>query len=164
MQLRAELEPQMEVAKSRYYKILDLITRYEEYVDEFGDDDNEEYLSIEGRMHRMTGKDMSRYNFYQTWEEEAAEVLAFRISLPDPLKVEDITSDELREIITRIREYVYPDQGAELPSFEDMFSLYLDDYYHGLLKLNFEKYKRDYFNRQRDGKEYTIDQIMEQLQ
>ncbi len=160
MKLRAEIEPKMAIAEKHYQTILDIICEYENYVDENGDEDNEQYKKIETRIGKLTGKDMSRYNLYETWESEGSEVLSFRIGLPDPEKVDNITDDEIREVVTRIRTFDYPEK---VESFEDAFGMYLDHYYHSFLKLNCRKYNYAYFICQKDGSEFSIEQIVEKL-
>lgn len=160
MQLRKEIEPRMDIAESLYPKVLELIEDYEVYVDENGDDDNKVYKRVEGLLQQMTGKDMSAYNFYETWEGEGAEVTAFRISLPDPVRVEKINDEELYEIIRRTKE---PDYLAEGETFSGLFSIYLDSYYHSFLKLHFKKYDYKYFIRQKDGSFLTVEEIAQKI-
>ena len=100
--MRKELEPKMETAKKLYPEIIKLIEEYTEYCDENGDEENIEYKKLENKLHEITGKDISQYNLWEYWEEEGLEVLSFRIALPEPIIVNDITKDELAEIVKRI--------------------------------------------------------------
>ncbi|MDU1890495.1 MAG: hypothetical protein E6767_07360 [Dysgonomonas sp.] len=151
----------MNIAESLYPKVLKIIEDYEEFVDENGDEDDSEYQRISNLLHEMTGKDMTRYNLYETWEAEGPEVLSFRISLPDPILVNDITDGELIEILKRIKKGGYP--TGEEESFRDIFGFYLDDYYHSFLKLNFKKYDYKYFIGQKDGKFFTVEEIAQKI-
>lgn len=162
--LRKEIEPQLEIAESRYQEILDLILAYTDYCDENGDEDNSEYEKLESKLHEMTGKDMSQFNLWEWWEEEGAEVLSFRIALPDPTKVNDITKEELTEIVKRAKNL---DLDENEESFKGQFGYYLEDYYNDFLELNFKSFKHDLFHRQKDKNgnyfEYSASEIVEKL-
>jgi len=162
--MRKQLEPNWEAAEKLYPAIKTLIEKYTAYCDENGDEDSAEYKKLENELHEMTGKDMSEYNLWEWWEGEGLEVLSFRIALPEPGFVQDISKDELLEIVNKIKTGT---QGIGEDNFESDFSIYVDDYYHKLLKHNFKKYKYEYFNRQkgRDGKyfEYSAEEIAEKI-
>ncbi len=162
--LRKEIEPQLEIAESRYQGILDSILAYTDYCDEHGDEEGVEYQKLEEKLHQLTGKDMSEFNLWEWWEEEGAEVLSFRIALPDPVKVDEITKEELTEIVRRIKTF---DENADKNSFKGQFHYHLHDYYYDFLELNFESYEEDLFHRHKDKNgnyfEYSVDEIVEKL-
>ncbi len=99
---------------------------------------------------------MSQFNLWEWWESEGAEVLAFKIALPNPVIVENITEEELTEIVTKRLEW-FDDWMLKKDtdeSFKTQFTPYLEDYYHNFLKLNFKK-TYDYqkiFGPQKDKK------------
>lgn len=161
MELRAEIKPRMDIAETRYQTIFDYIVGYENYVDENGDEENAEYIRIENEIHKITGKDMSRYNLWETWEAEGPEVLAFRISLPDPVKIDDLTKEEIQEIVTKIQ--TFDPSKVEEDSFEGQFSYYISDYYHAFLKLNCKKYNYSNFLKQKNGTILSIEEIVDKL-
>lgn len=166
--MRTAIAPNFEIAEKRYPEILKRILAYTAYCDEHGDEDNLAYEKLEIELHELTGKEMSRFNLSEWWEEEGVEVLAFKIALPDPQKVNDLTREELAAIIRRIKTDNYPKNNTTEPCFSDVFSLYLDTcYYHPFLALNFEKYNHRYFQRNKDKKgcyfEYTSDEIVDLL-
>lgn len=99
MNLRNTIEPQFDIAEKLYPEVLKPIMDYTDFCNENGDENNEEYKKLEATFHGMTGKDMLRFDLWEWWEGEGAEVLAFRISLPDPIKIGDISKDELFEIV-----------------------------------------------------------------
>jgi hypothetical protein len=141
MELRPEIEPRLDIAEKLYTEILDQILRYTAFVDNHGDDSFLEYENVLARLSSLTNKDISKYNISEYWEGEGAEVLAFRIGLPDPLTVDNITKGELIEIVRRIEHLEeQPNKEWEELTFKEKFSLYLDDYYHNFLKLNFKAY------------------------
>ncbi|WP_412850452.1 hypothetical protein ACL0VS_15545 [Chryseobacterium sp. PMSZPI] len=135
MELRPYIEPNLETAKKRYPEILKLILDYTAHVDLSGDEDSTAYQKLQSTLHQITQKDISQFNM-EWWEEEGAEVLAFRIALPDPEKVNHLTPEELEEIIFRIENPVIINKDWEEQTFEEQFSLYLDEYYRRFLQLN----------------------------
>ncbi|ROI03831.1 hypothetical protein EGI16_10280 [Chryseobacterium sp. G0240] len=135
MELRPDIEPDLKTAASRYPEILKLILDYTAHVDLAGDENLIAYQKLESSLQQLTQKDISQFNM-EWWEEEGAEVLAFRIALPDPVKLNDLTPEELEEITFRIENPVIINKDWEEQTFEEQFSLYLDDYYRQFLKLN----------------------------
>jgi len=163
MELRTELEPQLEIAEKRYPGILNLILEYTEFMDENGDEDGEGSKILAQKLHLLTNKELSKFNLWEYWEEEGAEVLAFRISLPDPLKSDQFSKEELLEVIRRLKTF----EATTGEGFKERFKYYLADYYHQLLALNFKKYTYTLFNRQKDKKgnyfEYSVEEIGEKI-
>ncbi|NQX39955.1 hypothetical protein SAMN05421820_106357 [Pedobacter steynii] len=163
MELRIELAPQLEIAEQRYPEILNLILEYTKFIDENGDEDGKEYENLIHKLHLLTNKELSKFNLWEYWEEEGAEVLAFRISLPDPLKSDQFSKEELTEVIRRLKTF----EAGTAEGFKEHFKYYLADYYHQLLALNFKKYTYQLFNRQKDKKgnyfEYSVEEISEKI-
>lgn len=154
MELRKEIEAQFDIAEKRYPEILKSITDYAEFCDENGDEGNIEYEKLENKLHKLTRKDISKFNLWEWWEEEGAEVLAFRIALPNPIRVDNVTKEELSEIV---RNRIECNKESKLKndiegqSFNEQFRFYMDQYYHEFLKINFKTY--DYkriFGQQKD--------------
>ncbi|CAA9200048.1 hypothetical protein FLA105534_02944 [Flavobacterium bizetiae] len=142
MQLRKEIEPQLDIAEKFYSEILKSITDYTNFCDKNGDEENIEYQKLEDKLHKLTGKDITQFNLWEWWEDEGVEVLSFRIALPAPPKVENITKAELSEIVCNRLECFdnWPtnrDQNDR--SFEAQFFPYLDTYYHDFLRINFKR-------------------------
>jgi hypothetical protein len=163
--MRRELEPNIGKAKKLYPQIVGLIEKYTEYCDENGDEEDIEYKKVELKLHEITGKDISQYNLFEYWEEEGLEVLSFRISLPEPNIINNITEEELTEIINILKDDDFEDKNGN--DFAEEFKYYLDKYYHRLLEINFRNYKYEYFNRQKDknGKyfEYSVEEIVKKI-
>jgi hypothetical protein len=165
MNLRNELEPKLEIAEKYYPRVLDLILKYTEYCDDNNDEEFIEYKKLGNALQSFTGKDISKYNLWEWWEEEGAEVLAFRISLPEAEIIENISREELSEIIKRITSFEEPDENDN--SFKSQFHYYLNDYYHDLLKINFKNYQADLFDRQKDNNgnyyEYSNEELTKRI-
>ncbi|MGN7811211.1 hypothetical protein [Flavobacterium sp. 22076] len=141
MELRKEIEPQLEIAEKLYPEILKSIIDYTDFVDENGDEEEIEYQKLEDKLHQLTGKDMSQFNLWEWWEGEGAEVLSFRIALPAPIKVENITKEELTEIVSKRIKWFdeWMKKKDTDQSFKTQFTPHLEGYYHDFLKLNFKK-------------------------
>jgi len=163
--MRNILEPDWDTAERLYPIVKTLIEEYANFCDENGDEELVEYKNLEGKLHELTGKEMSRYNLAEWWEGEGLEVLSFRISLPEPEIVQDISKEELLAIVKRLKPDDFQQNDGD--SFKDIFGYHADAFYHELLKRNFKKYKPEYFNRQKgkDGKyfEYSAEEIAEKI-
>ncbi|AZA76645.1 hypothetical protein EG347_03480 [Chryseobacterium sp. G0186] len=168
MILRREIEPDIETTENRYSEILRLILEYTDLCDHNGDEDSSGYKILENKLHSMTGKEMSRFNLWEWWEGDGAEHLAFDISLPDPQRVENITREEVAEIVRRMATFEIPD--PEDKTFKSLFYSYLcfgSDYYPEFLKLNCKTYDIKLFqsHKNRDGNyfEYSQEEITDFL-
>ena len=164
--MRKKLQPDMESAKKLYPHIKKLLEEYTLYCDENGDEENSEYKKLENTLHEMTGKDISHYDLWEYWEGEGLEVLSFRIALSEPNIVNDITKDELKEIVKIIKEGIFEENDTDDEFVQD-FKYHLSDFYHELLKINFKNYNYKYFIRQKgkDGKyfEYSTEEAAEKI-
>ena len=165
MRLRKEIEPDFETVEKRYPIALKAIMSYTAYCDENGDEDLVEYNKLADYLHQLTGKDMSQFNLWEWWEEEGAEVLAFKIVLPEPQCVHNNTMDEEHEIVKRLKTDIYtpPEDG----SLKELFKYHLDEYYKLFLERNFNTCDPKLFERNINDKgeyfEYTEAQIVQML-
>ncbi len=161
MELRKAIAPDLTTAEQRYPEVLNAILDYTKYCDEHGDEELVVYKQLEERLHQLTDKDMKQFNLYEWWEEEGAEVLAFRISLPDPVVVTDLLKEELKEIVGRLKTFEAP------PGNDFQFHYHLDNYYHAFLALNCKAYNRKLFqrNKNKEGNyvEYSAEEIVEKI-
>lgn len=165
MRLRKEIEPDFETVEKRYPIALKAIMSYTAYCDENGDEDLVEYNKLADYLHQLTGKDMSQFNLWEWWEEEGAEVLAFKIVPPEPQCVHNITMDELYEVVKRLKTDIYT--PSEDGSLKELFKYHLDEYYKLFLERNFNTYDPKLFERNINDKgeyfEYTEAQIVQML-
>jgi hypothetical protein len=165
--MRNELEPDMTIAKKLYPQIKELLEKYTEYVDEYGDEKDIEYKKMEKKILEITGKNISEYKEWEYLRIVGLEEEAFKISLPDPKIVNDITKDELIEIVERMNRDYFDDNGelkkiAGEDEFIYEFKIYLYNYYHELLKMNFKKKYDEYFFGQK-GKGLNIEEKIEKM-
>ena len=153
------------MVEKRYPIALKAIMSYTAYCDENGDEDLVEYNKLADYLHQLTGKDMSQFNLWEWWEEEGAEVLAFRIVLPEPQCVHNISMDELYEVVKRLKTDIYT--PSEDGSLKEIFKYHLDEYYKLFLERNFNTYDPKLFERNINDKgeyfEYTEAQIVQML-
>lgn len=168
MKLRNEIEPQFDIAEKRYPEILKLILEYTDFCDENGDEENLEYKILEDKLHQISGKEMSQFNLWEWWEEEGAEVLAFNISLPEPEKTASITKEELFEVVRRLKTFEEPNENSSnFVSTFYMHTVYGNGYFMKWLQLNFQSFKLNLFQRNKDKNgnyfEYSIDEIVDIL-
>ena len=165
MRLRKEIEPDFETVEKRYPMALKAIKSYTAYCDENGDEDLVEYNKLADYLHQLTGKDMSQFNLWEWWEEEGAEVMAFKIVLPEPQCIHNITMDEVHEIVKRLKTDIYT--PSEDGSLKEIFKYHLDEYYKLFLERNFNTYDPKLFERNINDKgeyfEYTEAQIVQML-
>ena len=162
--LHCDLFPDWKTAEQLYPTILSLLKDYEIFVDNNGDEDWAEYKSLEEKLHKLTNKQMESYNLYETWENEGIEVASYRIALPNPKKIDKITKTDVRNILRQLKNVKLYDTPWEDQTFQQQFELYLDDYYHQLLKVNFKNYNyQKLFTKQKNSTWLTNDEILEQL-
>ena len=132
--------PDFETARERYGEILRQILAYADYCDAKGDEDGAKYHELEDALHKITGKDMSKFNLREWWEADGAENLAFDIALPEPNLVPDITKDELREIVECMSTFEPRETGDEfLDAFWYRPNFAVEGgYFTEFLRLNFK--------------------------
>ena len=91
--------------------------------------------------------------------------MAFKIVLPEPQRVYNITMDEVHEVVKRLKTDIYtsPEDG----SLKELFKYHLNDYYKLFLEKNFNAYTPKLFQRNINDKgeyfEYTEAEIVQIL-
>lgn len=169
MKLRDEIEPNVLFAEKIYPKVLASLLNYTSYVEANGDEDNAEYQRVIDYLSGLTGKDIvnRNYSIWEYWEADGEHRESFKIALPDPIKVTNITLEELTEIITRIVQLTIPDYLDTPFVQQNGFMWEIIQYYQSFLELNFKKYKASLFNRQKNAKgewyEPGVDDIVNRL-
>ena len=134
MILRAELEPQITIAEALFPKIFDLISLY----DRGYDNGDEEKIKIAiNQINFLTHKNINVEDLFEYWEGESQEELTFRLSLPNPLKVDNITKEELIEIVRRMQSFDDNGISEKLSNLGVPLRGVLNYYYAELVKRNF---------------------------
>jgi hypothetical protein len=166
VKLRKEIQPQFDVAEDRYPEVLKLILDYTEYCDKNGDEAHIKYKKLEAKLHLMTGKDMSKFNLWEWWEEDGAENLAFDISLPEPEKIDTISTEEIYEIVRRLKTFEEP-YNKSVPEFLATFynnTVSGNGYFMKFLEMNCYAFRHNLFQRNKDKNgnyfEYSIDEVV----
>ena len=170
MLLRPEIEPQLQIAEQLYFKILEFIKEYDYFNDKL---EAEITGKIAQKIANLSGKDITEDSLFEYYEAGSAEELAFGISLPYPQKVENITIEELTEIVKRIQFIAYDTFDSQVITKEfkenkhNICAILAQGYFMEFLDLNFSHpnvYRL--FQRQKiNGKwvELTVDDVVRQL-
>lgn len=151
--LRTEIEPDILWAEQVYPKVVDALLNYTDLVDRNGDEDGSAYQKVIDYLTELTGKDIANrdYAIWEYWEAGGVHHESFKIALPDPKVVTDISYDELWEIVHRIVELSIPAYLNTNFIQQNDFVWEICDYYRHFLALNFKKYKPQFFNRQKNA-------------
>lgn len=165
--MRAEIEPNFALARERYEEVLESILDYVDYSNTHGGDkDGLGYKKLEEHLHDMTGKDISKFDLLNWWEE-GAEAIAFDIALPDPIKLDDISKDELKIIVERVKNFDLDDLDDEFINEFYRRTISLKGYFMQFLKLNFKNCSESLFltnvNMAGELFEYSSDEIVDIL-
>ena len=161
MNLRTELEPKIEIAENLFPQIMELISKYDEAYD-IGD--KQGMQSTIDKINLLTNKNLKIEDLFEYWEGESQEEIAFKISLPEPIKVENISKEELLEILKRIQ--CFDDEGISCKLSEldvPLSDALVYTYYIPLLIRNFSHPEpSNLFDRQLiNGEyiEYSVEEI-----
>jgi hypothetical protein len=95
---------------------------------------------IISKLNEITGKDIVVIASYNEWYalelQEDYENLSFKISLPEPKIIEDITQAELKEIYEIVKSEDYKKYAHT--HIEYKFFNQFNDYFQGLLEINLQ--------------------------
>ena len=172
--MRKELKPNLEFAEGIFPKVNELIKNafvylHKEYLVLIYDPDNSKlttpgkikisklkynitkrlesktFLNIENELSDITLKDMGYYHNIDFWFL-AGEPQAFILSVPDPVIINDITKDELTEIVTKIwkRGFLEKDDSKYIIG---EYGYHLINYYKKLLEINFGNYSLEIIDK-----------------
>jgi hypothetical protein len=135
MILRAELEPQITIAEKLFPKIFELISLYDSGYD--NEDEAKMKLAI-NQISSLTNKNINVEDLFEYWEGESQGELTFKLSLPYPFKVENISKEELIEIVQRMQSFDDNGISEKLSDLGVPLSGVLNyHYYPELIKRNF---------------------------
>lgn len=172
MILRQEIEPQLQIAEQIYPKILELVKEYDYFNHKL---EPEVAGKIIKKIAELSNKDIEESSLLENRSPNHTdlELLAFNFALPYPQKVENISKEELSEIVKRIQFISYDSFDNQVVTREFKENKYAicgmlaQGYFMEFLDLNFSDinvYKL--FQRQKiNGKwtELSIDEIVTQL-
>lgn len=165
MTLRAELEPKIEIAEKIFPQVIELITLYD---DGYDNSDRHKVETAISKINALTNKNIQEDDLLEYWGAESREELAFKLSIPDPIKVDNISRDELLEIINRIESF--EDKGISDKLLElgiPLSYILAYGYYLPLLERNFSHPEPgELFNQKNvNGKfiKLTVDEIANKI-
>lgn len=165
--LRKELCPDLDTVRKLYPIVKKKIENFTKYWDEYPEKAEERHKEVEADIQQLSHKDMSQFNLWEYWEEDGIEHLTYRIVLPKAKKVQNITKDELHQIVSKIMVFSPPTEEEENDEIKMLSFANSRDFYIELLHLNCKNYARKYFEGHRDAQgnyfEYSVEEIVEQL-
>jgi hypothetical protein len=93
------------------------------------------------KLHKITEKDIPLIDSYidgwdTSWKEEAFQDLSFRISLPEPKIIKNISKEEIYEIYTIVKRENYRANTNDF--IERKFFRFFNDYFQKLLEINLQ--------------------------
>ncbi|GIM48603.1 hypothetical protein ACI75Y_06590 [Capnocytophaga stomatis] len=152
--LRKELQPDWATAEKLYPLILKRLQEYENFWDAQPEDTPEEvfdkeYKAMENYLSELTGKDLSDVWLWEWWESNGIEVFAFDLAMPFPKKHDNLTKEDLQAFVTIIRNNEFECESEFQQEFMP-YMFYAHQYFRQFLKLNFKKYKPEFFQRKKD--------------
>ena len=169
--LRPELRPDWATAERLYPLILMRLQDYEAFWDAQSEDTpaevfEAEYRKMEAYLSELTGKDLSKIWLWEWWESNGIEVFAFDLSMPEPVRHNDLTKDDLRAVVEIFRNGEFECETGFQSEFM-MYMFYSHHYFYRFLEINFKKYSYQFFNRQKnqngDWYEPATDEIVEKI-
>ncbi len=166
MKLRSEVEPDIEATQKIFSGVLELISRYDEACD---NNDSQTVAAVIAEINTLTNKNITEEDLFEYWESESKEEVAFKFSIPAPIKTDAITRDELLEIIRRIQSFDGTGIGrlsvARIPPASGI--ILVDEYYLPLLERNFSYPEiNELFERQQVNGEWiemTTEEIADKI-
>ena len=172
MILRHEIEPQLQIAEQIYPKILELVKEYDYFSHKL---EPEVAGKIIKKIAILANKDIAESSLTENRSPNHTdlELLAFNFALPYPQKVENISKEELTEIVKRIQFISYDSFDSQVVTKEFKENKYAicgmlaQGYFMEFLDLNFSDINvYRLFQRQKiNGKwtELSIEEIVTQL-
>lgn len=139
MELRPELEPQLEVAEKLLPRIFELISLFDDGFDSGGDEGEAKMASAISQISSLTNQNITAYDLYEYWGYTTQEDLAFSLSIPEGIRVDSISNEELIEIINRIiNTYTSSSYSKEVSGFHiGDYNGAIAAFYNSVLDRNF---------------------------
>ena len=169
--LRKELRPDFATAEKLYPLVLKRLRDYEAFWDAQSEDTPEEvfdkeYKAMEQYLSELTGKDFSDTWLWEWWESNGIEVFAFDLAMPDPVKHNDLTREDIAAFVRIIIDNEFECENDFQEEFMP-YMFYAHQYFYKFLALNCRYFSPDVFNRAKDknGKYHqpTVEEIMNKI-
>ena len=168
--LRKELRPDFAIAEKLYPLVLKRLKSYEKFYDScyaFSEEElDKEYKAMEQYLSELTGKDLSDTWLWEWWEGNGIEVFAFDLAMPDPIKHNNLTREDIAAFVR-----IFIDNEFECENdFQEEFMPYMfygHQYFYKFLELNCPHFDPMAFNTTKDkeGKyhEPTVEEVMKKI-
>ena len=168
--LRKELRPDFATAEKLYPLILKRLKSYEKFYDScyaFSEEElDKEYKAMEQYLSKLTGKDLSDTWLWEWWEGNGIEVFAFDLAMPDPVKHNDITREDIAAFVRIIIDNEFECENDFQEEFMS-YMFYAHQYFYKFLALNCPHFDPTVFNTTKDknGKYHqpTVEEIMNKI-
>ena len=168
--LRKELRPDFATAEKLYPLVLKRLKSYEKFYDScyaFSEEElDKEYKAMEQYLSKLTGKDLSDTWLWEWWEGNGIEVFAFDLAMPDPVKHNNLTREDIAAFVRIIIDCEFECENDFQRKFMmDMF--YAHQYFYKFLALNCPHFDPTVLNttEYKNGKylQPTVEEVMEKI-
>ena len=169
--LRKELRPDFATAEKLYPLILKRLEDYETFHDAQSEDTPEEvfdkeYKAMEQYLSELTGKDLSDIWLWEWWEGNGIEVFAFDLAMPDPVKHNNLTREDIAAFVRIIIDNEFECENDFQEEFMP-YMFYTHQYFYKFLALNCPHFNPTVFNTTKDEKgkyhEPTVEEVMKKI-
>jgi len=168
--LRKELRPDFTTAEKLYPLVLKRLKSYEKFYDScyaFSEEElDKEYKTMEQYLSELTGKDLSDIWLWEWWEGNGIEVFAFDLAMPDPVKHNNLTREDIAAFVRIIIDNEFECENDFQEEFMP-YMFYAHQYFYKFLALNCPHFDPTVFNTTKDkeGKyhEPTVEEVMKKI-
>ena len=168
--LRKELRPDFATAEKLYPLVLKRLKSYEKFYDScyaFSEEElDKEYKAMEQYLSKLTGKDLSDTWLWEWWEGNGIEVFAFDLAMPDPVKHNNLTREDIAAFVRIIIDNEFECENDFQEEFMP-YMFYAHQYFYKFLALNCPHFNPTVFNTTKDKKgkyhEPTVEEVMKKI-
>ena len=168
--LRKELRPDFATAEKLFPLVLKRLKSYEKFYDScyaFSEEElDKEYKAMEQYLSELTGKDLSDTWLWEWWEGNGIEVFAFDLAMPNPVKHNDLTREDIAAFVRIIIDNEFECENDFQEEFMP-YMFYAHQYFYKFLALNCPHFDPTVFNTTKDknGKYHqpTVEEIMNKI-
>ena len=168
--LRKELRPDFATAEKLYPLVLKRLKSYEKFYDScyaFSEEElDKEYKAMEQYLSKLTGKDLSDTWLWEWWEGNGIEAFAFDLAMPDPIKHNDLTREDIAAFVRIIIDSEFECENDFQEEFMP-YMFYAHQYFYKFLALNCPHFDPSVFNTTKDKKgkyhEPTVEEVMKKI-
>ena len=168
--LRKELRPDFATAEKLYPLVLKRLKSYEKFYDycyAFSEEElDKEYKAMEQYLSELTGKDLSDTWLWEWWEGNGIEVFAFDLAMPDPVKHNNLTRENIAAFVRIIIDNEFECENDFQEEFMP-YMFYAHQYFYKFLALNCPHFDPTVFNTTKDKEgnyhDPTVEEVMKKI-